>query len=379
MIKIEWVIVHSTELSRATEFEFAVSELRRQLPTDAKWLFGAEADQAISAERVDPADLVLILEHPWLSLERHCLDRLARALLQGFDTVEACDSRCAAPMGPGGYATQRGMERFVDAYDFHVEESTGAMGRSDALVMLTTVGELRRRPFHEGKTGRVVGAFAHDVSSYFGSDRAEVLPLIPSHAQSFLDVGGGEGNFLRLIKSTREAQTHLVELDPDVASSAMRSGKADHVWSGDFLDFQSSLKFDCISFLDMLEHVEHPSLYLSHARTLLSASGVVLASIPNVGHWSVVADLIEGRWDYVPAGIHCVTHLRFFTEHTIRDLFDAAGFTMESVKRVCVPGPAEWLDQWRQTRGLKTDLASLDTYAFLITGRPKADSQQYEL
>lgn len=371
MMKIDWVIVRSAAPARAAEFEFAISELRRQLPADTRWLFGAEADQVLNDERADPEALVLILAHPWLSLERRCLDRLERALLQGYDSVEACDSRYALPMAPGGYATQRGMERFVDAYDFHVEEASGATGHPEALVKLTTLGVLRRILTRAETTGRVVGAFAHDVSGYFGSDRSEVLTLIPPHARRFLDVGGGDGNFLSLVKSTREAQTHLVELDPDVASGALRNGKADHVWNGDFLDFQSPLKFDCISFLDMLEHVEHPGRYLSHARTLLSTSGVVLASIPNVGHWSVVADLIEGRWDYVPAGIHCVTHLRFFTEQTIRDLLDAAGFAIERIERVLVPGHAEWLEQWRQTRELKADLASLDTYAYLFIGRPQ--------
>ena len=379
MIKIEWVIVRSAEPSRSTEFEFAVSELRRQLPAAASWLFGAEAEEVIHDESVDPEALVLMLEHPWLSLERHCLDRLERALLQGFDTAEACDSRYASPMAAGGYATQRGMERFVNAYDFHVKESEGTMGHPEALVKLTTVGVLRRRPLDAGKSGRVVGAFAHDVSSYFGSDRAEVLPLIPAHAKRFMDVGGGEGNFLRLIKSTREAQTHLVELDPDIANSALQNGKADCVWNGDFLDYRSPLKFDCISFLDMLEHVEFPDRYLSHSATLLAPGGVVLASIPNVGHWSVVADLIEGRWDYVPAGIHCVTHLRFFTEQTIRNLFDVAGFAIERVEGVLVPGPPEWIYQWQHSRGLKVDPASLDTYAYFIIGRPKADAPQHGL
>jgi hypothetical protein len=151
MIKIDWVIVRSSTPARAAEFEFAVSELRRQLPDDARWLFGANVEQALNDERADSEALVLILEHPWLSLERRCIDRLGRALLQGYDTVEACDSRYAAPMAPGGYATQRGMERYVSAYDFHVEAATGESGKPDALVKLTTLGVLRRRSLHAEK------------------------------------------------------------------------------------------------------------------------------------------------------------------------------------------------------------------------------------
>ena len=50
MIKIDWVIVRSSTPARAAEFEFAVSELRRQLPDDARWLFGANVEQALNDE-----------------------------------------------------------------------------------------------------------------------------------------------------------------------------------------------------------------------------------------------------------------------------------------------------------------------------------------
>lgn len=373
MIPIDWVLVRNATRSRATEFEFAVAELRRQLPSQARWLYGDEEVQRHIDGDVDPSSLVLMLEHPWLTLEGRCLERLGAAMQQGYEVVEACDSRNPFPMRAGGYATQRGMERFVDEHPFHVEECAVAHESGAALVRLTTMATLLSLPNQAAKTGRVCGAFAHDVSSYFGSDRSEVLGLIPPTAHRFLDIGGGEGNFLKLVKATRTAETHLVELDPDIASVAVKNHCADHVWNGDFLAYQSSLRFDCVSFLDMLEHVPNPESYLCHARTLLADEGVVLASIPNVGHWSVVADLIEGRWDYVPAGVHCVTHLRFFTEKTIKDLFDRAGYEIESLDRVLVPCPMTWLEQWQRTDGLRADRASLDTYAYLVVGRSKAE------
>lgn len=374
MINIEWVLVRTVACVRAIEFEFAVSELRRQLPARAKWLFGDEAVQLQVGGSVDPSAVVLLLEHPWLTLERRCLERLCEALEQGYDVVEACDSLYPVPMAFGGYATLRGMERFVDAQPFGVAVPDSGADTRGALVRLTRVAELGRISSAATKVGRVSGAFAHDVSSYFGSDRAEVLALIPPSSHLFLDIGGGEGNFLRLVKTSRGGETHLVELDQDAANVALKNNGVDHVWSGDFLNYQSSLKFDCISFLDMLEHVVNADRYLAHARTLLSTNGVVLVSIPNVGHWSVIADLIEGRWDYVPAGIHCITHLRFFTEKTIRDLFDRADFDVERIERVLVPGPATWIETWHASSGLIADRASLDTYAFLVLGQPKTGS-----
>ncbi len=371
-MQIDWVLVRFENAARAVEFEFATAELHRQLPPGVRWLADNRDHELVDNVSIANSDVVLLLEHSLLALESRCLERLQFALVQGYDVVEACDSRHSAPMGAGGYATQRGMERYVDDFPLEVISITpDAANTPLALVGLTTVGALRQRAMHAPKVGRVCGAYAHDVSGYFGSDRSDVAAMVPEKTRKLLDVGGGEGNFLQLIKSRRGVETHLVEMDKAAAECAKSNGRADQVWVGDFLAFESPLAFDCISFLDMLEHVMEPERYLIHARQLLSTNGVVLASIPNVGHWSVVADLIEGRWDYVPAGIHCITHLRFFTEKSIADLWERAGYTVERIERVLSPAPSDWCDLWGKSRGLTANRCSLDTYAFLIVGRPK--------
>ena len=59
-----------------------------------------------------------------------------------------------------------------------------------------------------------------------------------------------------------------------------------------------------------------------------------------MGHWSVIADLLEGRFDYVPYSILSGTHVRFFTRRTLEDLFEACGYSVRSVDAVrCPPSP----------------------------------------
>ncbi len=373
---IRWVLVRAPATQRkSTEFDFAVADLRRQLPA-AQWHFDGEELTWLNPENAAYAtDKVLLLEHPWLTVEARCLERLELALQQGYDIVQACDSGNPSPMPAPDYATLRGIERYVEKAVAKAGESpcVPVNTAANALMQLSTLeGLLKEAP----SMARVRGAYVHDVSGYFGGDRAEVLPLIPPHAQRFMDVGGGEGRFLAAVKATRPtAETQLVEMDTAAAQLAQQHQRADAVWNGNFFDFvlnqedKEDKKFDCISFLDMLEHVTQPEACLVHAKTLLSENGVVLASIPNVGHWSVVADLLEGRWDYVPAGIHCITHVRFFTEQSVRDLFTRAGLVIQRIERTRVPASADWLAQWRvacQATGLKMDADSLDTYAFLV-------------
>jgi hypothetical protein len=39
----------------------------------------------------------------------------------------------------------------------------------------------------------------------------------------------------------------------------------------------------------------------------------VLASVPNIQHFSIVRNLLRGDFTYQPSGLPDATHLRFFT------------------------------------------------------------------
>mgnify|MGYP002655326185 CR=1 FL=1 len=122
----------------------------------------------------------------------------------------------------------------------------------------------------------------------------------------------------------------------------------------------------------MLEHTTDPLSWLQRARQLLASGGAVITSIPNVGHWSVVADLLEGRWDYAPVGIHCITHLRFFTRHGIEDLFAQAGFAIDSIEATVVPPPPWWnLAGLQNATSNMLDIQAdkLNAYAYAVRAR----------
>ena len=91
-------------------------------------------------------------------------------------------------------------------------------------------------------------------------------------------------------------------------------------------------KFDCIVFNDVLEHMSDPWSALEIAGDVLNNCGRVVASIPNVRHYTVLVPLlIKGRWTYHDVGILDRTHLRFFTRSTVRELFETTGWAVESI------------------------------------------------
>jgi len=260
------------------------------------------------------------------------------------------------------------MTRFVQVF---VDSHTHRCKFADPFpfAVLTRFGDLRSGRWLE-RAVWAPGAYVHDFSGYRSGRREEVVPLVPSTAQRVLDVGGGEGGFLAELKARRApkvCETHLAEMSATACQVA--SASVDRVWQGDFLTLPLPRMFDCITFLDVLEHSIHPAQWLKRARELLAPEGVVVMSIPNVGHWSVVADLLEGHWDYAPAGIHCITHLRFFTRSGIGALLEEAGFELVRIEAKRID-PPDWFNIPSFGNALNVDADSLATYAYLVVARP---------
>jgi SAM-dependent methyltransferase len=90
------------------------------------------------------------------------------------------------------------------------------------------------------------------------------------------------------------------------------------------------MRFACIVFNDVLEHMVDPWSALRRARDHLRPDGVVVASIPNVRNARTVFDLVvRGRWTYVDMGVLDRTHLRFFTKNSVDSLFRDSGYSVD--------------------------------------------------
>lgn len=189
---------------------------------------------------------------------------------------------------------------------------------------------LRAEPPVEGPT-------AEDKERcYYGNRRHEILPFLPPTVRKLLDVGCGRGAFASNVKAQLGCQVWGVELNPHAARVA--AARLDRVVQADvrvaFAELPAA-SFDCITFNDVLEHLPEPGEVIRSARRLLAPGGVVVASIPNVRHVSVVLDLfLRGRWEYADNGILDRTHLRFFTASSIRALFDEHGYRVRTLQGI---------------------------------------------
>ena len=106
---------------------------------------------------------------------------------------------------------------------------------------------------------------------------------------------------------------------------------------GDIEERVKGMKFDVISFGDVLEHLKDPWQVLRDVRSLLKPSGYVVASIPNIAHGAIRLDLLKGNFNYSDSGLLDKTHLRFFTRKTVYELFAKSGYSVESIDTTIVP------------------------------------------
>lgn len=146
-----------------------------------------------------------------------------------------------------------------------------------------------------------------------------------------LDVGCSSGNFGEVL--IKEKQCEVVGLDidkPDVAKAAKKLTAA-HVRNIEQDDITDLGQFDVIVFADVLEHLFDPITALEKVKQQLKKGGRIVFSIPNMAHISVRLQLLEGFFEYTPIGVLDRTHLHYYDELEVRQIFNQSGLAIKEI------------------------------------------------
>lgn len=161
------------------------------------------------------------------------------------------------------------------------------------------------------------------------SSHSVILGLLgDGRGRVLLDVGAADGLLSRPLTERGWRVTGL-ERDPAVAQAGARHCHRMVVANLDREIPDLEGPFNAIVYGDVLEHLAEPLHVLTELNRFLAPDGFVVISVPNVAHFVIRLSLLIGRFDYLDRGILDHTHLRFFTERSLRALVADAGLRVE--------------------------------------------------
>jgi len=171
-------------------------------------------------------------------------------------------------------------------------------------------------------------------TSYYKNYRKEMMLLLPEQYSKVLEVGCGEGNFR--INLSQENEYWGVE--PIEASARRASKKLDKVLIGTFNEMFDQIPddyFDLVICNDVIEHMTDHEEFFQSIKKKIKKEGCLVASIPNVRYILNLIELIVKKdWEYKDAGILDRTHLRFFTEKSLKRTIIDSGFEIDQFKGI---------------------------------------------
>ena len=152
-----------------------------------------------------------------------------------------------------------------------------------------------------------------------------LLSRIPGTSLAVLDVGGGIGWMLNIVRDAdrRVTDTHVVDIDETARSTAEKQG---HIFTCERIeDYQTSKTFDCILLINLLEHVADPAVLLNKLARILSPGGLLLIKTPNI---DTLDRYIFQHHNW--GGLHCPRHWVLFNEKGLRLLAWRSGLEVAS-------------------------------------------------
>lgn len=165
------------------------------------------------------------------------------------------------------------------------------------------------------------------------------LKYVSTDKPVFLDVGCGDGRYLRMLHQLGVPKNQLygVEMSDQVIDRLNKEGF--NGYAGRIEDVEPHLPhglFDLIVSLQVLEHVESPLEMMKSVAKLLRPGGVLIIETPNTKSFDVRL-FKQKYW----GGYHFPRHWNLFDEKTLRKMAEESG--LEIVEFNYLPSHSFWI------------------------------------
>ncbi|QZY56324.1 glycosyltransferase [Crassaminicella profunda] len=166
--------------------------------------------------------------------------------------------------------------------------------------------------------------------SYYSNIQVDLINLMDnfqSKKVNVLEIGCGYGGTLLQIKNNcKTANLYGIDLNKKALEIAKSFANVQCLnIENEKLPYDENY-FDYIILGNILEHLYDPWKILKNIGMYMKKDGKILASIPNIMHYSNIKNLINGNWVHDDQ-----TPIRFFTLKQINTMFNDVNYTIETI------------------------------------------------
>lgn len=170
---------------------------------------------------------------------------------------------------------------------------------------------------------------SEETSIYYSQTRAEVARLLPENYEKVLEIGCGAGNF----RSNLNEHCEYWGIEPVREIAEVAARRLHKVLTGTFDEAAAHLPddyFDLVICNDVIEHIADTESFFAGVRKKMKNDARIVGSIPNVREFYNLTNLLFKKdWEYIDHGILDRTHMKFFTEKSLKRTFTENNFTIE--------------------------------------------------
>jgi len=345
IIRPDTVKTHVFELDYATQFcENSITAAARTLNLKTQ---SVNLSDQISEKSLNK--YVLFFANPGVLINSQVLAEMIGVINSGADACGPCFNSSETKQQQAHVIFPIYNVGTIEEHNAHKLAENAQTEKTDELdkscILCTRAFYLKHRDkFHatdkesmlksEGNSKLLIlkNSLAFVFPSTYGAPRRDLIDLIPDQAMEILEVGCAEGSMGKLLKEIEPGKNvDAVEMSVPLAEKAKPYYRKTYATA--FEEFMPELRYDAIICGDVIEHMVYPWQQISRMFEMLKSGGYLITSLPNAGHWTLVKDMLKGKFEYLPFGITCITHLRWFTEESIKTALQDSGFEIEVFNR----------------------------------------------
>ncbi|MDN3679442.1 class I SAM-dependent methyltransferase [Vibrio tapetis subsp. quintayensis] len=168
--------------------------------------------------------------------------------------------------------------------------------------------------------------------------REEVVGFLPKNYKRVLEIGCGSAIF----RTNLDTNIEYWGVEPDSASIELAKeslvNQQDRFINGFYDEVCEGIPdkhFDLIVCNDVIEHIYDHNGFIESLKTKLAPDGVIAGSIPNVRYLDNLKGLLLNKdWKYEDFGVLDRTHVRFFTEKSLKRTFADLDLEVEDMRGI---------------------------------------------